>query len=289
MMTLPTTLQEARYLWELCFPSDDATFLDFYFSRVAKVEDTYIDYDAEGNPIGHIGILRYTTQIDNQSLHLAYISGACTHPKARRMGVMERLMQRVEKEERAKGTDALILIPASEELRRYYAKHFHFTDTAPRYSLTIEQFIELKHLDIPRGYNSPEALLASCPPSLCHIAYSESQAQAIIDEYKLYPSGIVELWQSGGDYVGLLLARNQDEAIYVDYCMTTDHSVRVSLLRRLQERHPDKPIVFPYIFREDAISTDAELKVIPWGMSLKLIELGGSTMLSKLGISLVHN
>lgn len=289
MTQLPKLITDARYLWELCFPDDDNTFLDFYFTRVAKAEDTYIDYDAQGTPIGHIGILRYTTQADSESLRLAYISGACTHPEYRRIGVMERLMQRVKEEERAKGTDALILIPASEELRRYYAKHFHFTDTAPRYSLTIEQFIELKHLDIPRGYNSLEALLASCPPSLCHIAYSESQAQAIIDEYKLYPSGIVELWQSDDDYVGLLLARNQDEAIYVDYCMATDYSVRVSLLRRLQERQPDKPIVFPYIFREDAISTDAELKVIPWGMSLKLIELGGSAMLSKLGISLVHN
>lgn len=289
MIAMPTILREARYLWELCFPNDDATFLDFYFSRVAKAEDTYIDYDAEGNPIGHIGILRYTAQVDRQSLSLAYISGACTHPKARRMGVMERLMQRVREEEQAKGTDALILLPASEELRTYYAKHFHFVDTAPRYSLELKQFLELKPLDIPRAFDSPEALLATCPPSAYHITYTESQAKAIIDEYRLYPSGIIKLWQSGDDYVGLLLARNQDEAIYVDYCMATDASVRMSLLKQLQDKLPNKPIVFPYIFNENPISRDAELKVIPWGMSLKLIEQGGSTMLPKLGISLVHN
>ena len=142
-----SSIQAARTLWSICFPDDDADFLNFYFSKVARAEDTYLEYNQNGLAVAHIGIIRseYFPRIKQpKRIKLAYISGACVHPDYRGQGLMHKLMQSVEEEERKRGTDALILIPANEKLRAYYGENFGFADAGFRYQIPASELENLQ-------------------------------------------------------------------------------------------------------------------------------------------------
>lgn len=272
-------LQDARTLWELSFPTDSTEFLDFYFSRVAKPEDTYIDYDDLGQPIAHIGILRYGHGLDD-AMHLAYISGACTHPKARGKGAMQALMDRVIRSERERGTSALILLPADEGLRSYYHKHFGFRNTAPRSRLDLNAYLELRADEEPRrlSASSAEAFLCLAMQGTNHINYSLERAQTILDEYRQTEGASCIAIEENGLYQGLILLRHTDERVYLD-ALLGDTAI---LLPKLEDYRGLETEV-PYIF-----DPNTELKREPWGMYLRLADEQGLA-LEQLGISLVHN
>lgn len=272
-------LQDARTLWELSFPSDSAEFLDFYFSRVAKAEDTYIDYDDLGQPISHIGIQRYGHGLD-ETMHLAYISGACTHPEARGKGAMQTLMDRVIANERERGTSALILLPADEALRKYYYKHFGFRNTAPRSRLELNAYLELQaHKEQRRlSASSPEAFLCLAMQGREHITYSLESARAVLDEYRLTEGASCIAIEENGLCKGLILLRHTDENLYLDALLGETEK----LLPKL-ENYKGLEAEVAYVF-----SQSAELKQEPWGMYLPLVDKL-SLPLEKLAISLVHN
>lgn len=287
------TLQDARWLWEQCFPEDDSLFLDFYFSEVAQAQDTYIDYDESGRPIAHIGILRYAYEAKpNRSL--AYISGACTLPEARQQGLMKQLMTRVIKEEKERGSEALILIPADEDLRRYYSKHFGFVDTAPYLSLAPQEYAQyLDALDPkPLLYSDATEALEHTPLSSKHICYTREQCQAIIEEYSRFPIGIFRTSSTDQGIRGLLLARHTASKLYID-CLIGDKPTRQSLLADLQSEYPDLPCQVQYLFPDEypgrLLDSDFAPSPRPWGMALPLKEEARTYPWECLGISLVHN
>ncbi len=287
------TLQDARWLWEQCFPEDDSLFLDFYFSEVAQAHDTYIDYNESGRPIAHIGILRYAYEA-KPNRTLAYISGACTLPEARQQGLMKQLMTRVIKEEKERGSEALILIPADEDLRRYYSKHFGFVDTAPYLSLAPQEYaLYLDALDPkPLLYTDAPSALSASPLSPQHIRYTREQCQAIIEEYSRFPIGIYRTLSTEQGVRGLLLARHTDSKLYVD-CLIGDKATRQRLLADIQSEYPDLPCQVQYLFPDEDLRRllDANFAPSPrpWGMALPLKEEARTYAWERLGISLVHN
>lgn len=287
-MLLSQSLRDARILWELCFPLDDAAFLDFYFARVARAADTFLSYDRDYRPIAHIGILRYAYAPRlGGHYQLAYISGACTHPRARGQGVMAELMRRVYASEQARGTDALILIPADEQLRRYYRQHFDFTDTAPLYELEETQLDRYPALERPVTAPNAASLLTDYGATPEGIRYSKPQAEAIIDEYHLYPHTYAEeLPGIGGGVSGLLLARAAPDRLYIDKIIG-DEGSRQRLLSRLKQRS-SQAISLGNLFASQ-LSDTRQLTAKPWGMALPLSQSAKAHDWSSLEISLVHN
>lgn len=281
------TLSDARYLWELCFPDDSPDFLDFYFARVAHAEDTYIDYRAEDAiPVAHIGVLRYTYG-EQDDKYLAYISGACTHPEMRRRGLMDRLMQRVIHEEDLRGTDALILIPASPELRQYYRKHFGFVDLAPMYELDEENYrtyTESLGLSSVQA-TSPAELLRLHYRAEKHIHYTARQAENILAEYTEAKEGLLLTRRDDSVYTALMLARQTSDECYVDV-LIGDYASRQVLIAELRLEIGTKPIKVGYLF-DPKLSTWA----IPqaWAMIRPLSPKGSLADYRDMGVSLVHN
>lgn len=290
---MDTRLQDARWLWERCFPDDDASFLDFYFSKVAKPQDTYVDYDNSGKPIAHIGVLRYGYNHQTQQ-KLAYISGACTLPEARRNGLMKCLMNRVIHEEKQRGSDALILIPASEELRQYYNKHFGFVDTATFLRLNLSEYMEYLHKVTVEPVLSTDIyeVLRDTTLRAQHITYSQEQVEAIIEEYERFPIGIVRSVSSPKGISAMLLARQTPTQLYVDY-LVGDRDTRIKLLNDLQADYPTLPIEILYTFVNGEVSPPTSVAQLGirqvWGMALPLNTESTTFPWSSLGISLVHN
>lgn len=286
-------LQDARYLWKLCFPTDTEDFMDFYFARVARAEDTYIYYDAEGKPLAHIGLLRYGYK-DRGAEALAYISGACTHPEAQRQGLMGLLMRQVIETERARGTEALILIPASEELRGYYHRHFAFVDAAPRWTISWALYVEARLSARYVSIASPTAagLLSHYYRGTSHITYTEQQAGAVIAEYRHSTGALVLESACGGCSAGLLLARLEDGRSVID-CLIGKPSVQDELVHELQERYPGNEILVANLFADDIQLELLEGKVgyasEPWAMVLPLQSSSGNEGYRSLAVALVHN
>lgn len=273
-----SSLTDARGLWAVCFPDDTPNFLDFYFSRVARAEDTYLDYDASGQARAHIGVLRYGCSLD-ASLKLAYVSGACTSPLLRKQGLMAKLMGRVLEEEAIKGTDALILIPASAELRQYYRRHFTFVDTAPMSCLELSGCCLPKSLSLPKPQptSSLAELLCSERLSPIHISYTLKQAEDIIAEYSQSEGAVVDYVQTDCGYEALLLARQLDKDIYVDALLGQVSQMEL-MLGRLEG---NKSIYLNHLFGQELGR--------PWGMVRPLSERAYGLPWHQLGISLVHN
>lgn len=287
-------LKLSRQLWEECFPDDTQVFLDFYFSRVAKAEDTYLYCGVEGDALGHIGVLRYTCRMPSgETYRLAYISGACTAERARRIGVMQRLMARVRETERELGTDALILIPASEELRYYYRRHFYFLDTARRYTLDEQSYLQFAKPYI--AHNHAGRVLADWLIDYADrrpaVRYTSDMVQAVLEEYSLAGLGRVWEFAQEGQLRAGALVREALEAVYIDRILA-DSPNALGLLIEKVKREVGKPLLFTNLFQSD-LHCNAPLDQFPnsepWGMALPLNQRSLSEDWSLLEISLVYN
>lgn len=265
-----SSIQAARTLWSICFPDDDADFLDFYFSKVARAEDTYLEYNQDGLAVAHIGIIRseYFPRIKQpKRIKLAYISGACVHPDYRGQGLMHKLMQSVEEEERKRGTDALILIPANEKLRAYYGENFGFADAGFRYQIPAS---ELENLQLEMLWMSADKdyeLLCEYGGVYPTPSYSSEHAELIVQEYRRIASCQVLTEQRGEAFDAILLAREEAEQWVIDR-LTGYEDATARLVRQLRKLK-DKPIIISNLvranLREEALLCP-RLKREPWGM-----------------------
>lgn len=276
--SLSKTLADARALWSLCF-DDDEQFIDFYFSHVATEQETLVHYSCDGSPIAHIGLPVYHLRIGegiDQRVVCTYISGACVHPEHRRGGLMRQLMTRVLQDAATTPWDrwdarmaAVILIPASEELRQYYTKHFDFVTIGRRhYSAQVPDYAFLSPLPKQASgilstdhRRTPQHLLARGRTLGDYGLYhSQTQWEALQHEYSLSASSTIEyVCDKEGECQGLALARLGDDAIYVDYIVAlagTDALER--LINALRLRWTGE---LPILFRH---ANQAEGQ--PWGM-----------------------
>lgn len=253
---LPSKLSDARALWSLCF-DDDETFIDFYFSQVATEDTTLVHYNEHGTPIAHIGLPVYYLCMGDglhEEVACTYISGACVHPIYRRGGLMHQLMTRVLQEVATTPWDkwnadmaAVILIPANEELRRYYTRHFGFvTIGTMHYSheLPREAYLPLPQSGVtePRwAYyrHSPHNLLVHSRTLGGYGLYHDARHWRDIQlEYALSPLSAIETIQDEkGLYLGLALARLSEGIIYVDYIVALAGSDAIErLIEALRQR-----------------------------------------------------
>lgn len=268
-------LRDARFLWQLCFPTDSDEFCDFYFGKVASDLDTYIDYDQEGQPLTHIGILRAQcpTNPSATPLKVAYISGACTHPDHWGQGLMSQLMHRVITAEQELGTDALILIPASDKLREYYRRHFGFEDAAPKYTLPLRDAVDLLKLH-PRSKvtSSKDKLLIHSSHAYPSLIFSPSHAQLQLSAYQSLTDYFCIDSLGGARSSELVLGRRESGKIEIDWLITQSRQSLQTLLQLLQT-DSKIPITVNNLSLEDLKGTaidNPHLKAEPWGMYLPL-------------------
>ncbi len=276
--SLSPKLMDARALWRLCF-QDDERFVDFYFSQVATDEETLVHYTEGGEPIAHIGLPVYHLRLGEElgaEVACVYISGACMHPGHRRGGLMRQLMTQVLQETARRSPcshepdrAAVILIPASEELRQYYARHFGFVTIGTRhYSPEVPADALLSYEPGQRPSAMPYDYRHSAHALLAHsrtlggygLYHSQHQWEALEREYALYPSSAIEYVQDEeGLYLGLALARLSEGTIYIDYIVAQAGSGALEQLTgALRQRWPgDYPILYRHANRPGGE---------PWGM-----------------------
>ena len=118
-MTSADLKSSVRHLWELCF-RDTPEFIDLYF-RLRYRDALNEAILRDGQVVSALQLIPYELLTWGVRLPLAYLSGVCTHPQARRQGLMRRLLRQTHRRLYAEGCPVSSLIPAEPWLFDCYA------------------------------------------------------------------------------------------------------------------------------------------------------------------------
>ncbi|MDO4692807.1 MAG: GNAT family N-acetyltransferase [Porphyromonadaceae bacterium] len=239
--------EEAQGLWELCF-GDSPEFVTFYFRKVFKPEEAYIARTAEGEAIAHMHAKRYPFSLGYSSQDLLegfYVSGACTHPEHRGQGVMHDLMIETMRREAAQGRVLAFLIPADEDLRIYYRKHFGFE--------TNNYLYTTHSIELACTTSEPTDMRASKANSAIDFLYQTEherlspgikRAQTdwanICFEYKMSPQADIKVYRESStqSILSCALIRHAEDVLFVDGVFG-ETMYRHKLLGQIQAEYHD--------------------------------------------------
>ncbi len=122
-------------MWKLCF-HDTEEFIDFYFNKIYKKEETVILLEND-MIVSSLQIIPYEVKIGEKAVNAGYISGAMTYPEYQKKGYMSRLLSFAFDEMKKKGYAFTFLIPQEEKLIDYYTK-FGYEEAFPTYFKNIK-------------------------------------------------------------------------------------------------------------------------------------------------------
>lgn len=105
-----------RRLWQDAFGDEDA-YLDIFFSAAYAPERSLV-LERDGNIAGGA----YWMNCAWKDRKLAYVYAVAIDPGLQNQGLGTRLMEAIHRHLAAGGYDAVLLVPGSEELRRYYRR-----------------------------------------------------------------------------------------------------------------------------------------------------------------------
>ncbi|MEG1932489.1 MAG: GNAT family N-acetyltransferase [Pygmaiobacter sp.] len=103
-------------LWQQAF-GDDEAYTDFVFDRFAGLENTWIARDAD-----EVVASVCAVPVRLRELRGIYLYGVNTKKELRGNGIMDALLRFVHEEARSAGCVFATLVPAGEDLFRYYGK-----------------------------------------------------------------------------------------------------------------------------------------------------------------------
>ena len=111
-----------KILWKRCFPKDTDSFIDFYYDKIYKDEETLVGLKND-QPVAALQIIPYSIQMGHQIRPGGYLSGIMTHPDYRKQGYMDKLLHAAFDEMAKNRYDYAFLIPQEKGLVDMYAKY----------------------------------------------------------------------------------------------------------------------------------------------------------------------
>ncbi|MEG2340563.1 MAG: GNAT family N-acetyltransferase [Odoribacter sp.] len=123
--------EEIMNLWRECFNDSEAS-MRLYFNSKYRDENALV-YEENGQALSALQMIPYPMSWEGTMLSTSYISGVCTHPCARKRGLMKQLLKKAILKMSERNISVTTLIPASTWLYDYYAKFgytkiFEFTE-----------------------------------------------------------------------------------------------------------------------------------------------------------------
>lgn len=148
----PETRPQILEMWRVCF-GDSQPYFDIYFKEKYSDENTLAYF--EGNKVvASLQLLHYNFTFCGAEIPIAYISGACTLPQARKKGYMETLLKRTFHELEKRNIPLSLLVPEEDWLLAFYAKYGYAQTFDAGSDLPCLQELMKRHLDnLPAAYN----------------------------------------------------------------------------------------------------------------------------------------
>lgn len=242
-------LEDSRALWQTCFPNDSTEFLDLYFREKYNPSDSLIHYVNE-RPAAVMQLLPYRLRCFGQTVNVGYVSGLCTHPDFRGRGLAKLLLDKAHRRLYEQGAVFSLLIPGSDDLRRFYTKPSHGAyatisyrkeeswlptgNAYPAYSISpiapydADVFVLHQQLDL----RTDNALLSSFSDWQVAIATCQLEGgQALVARRKGKPAGIA------------LAVKEFDGRVVLRDFLAKRPGAKGALIQFLSE-HYDVPIIY---------------------------------------------
>ncbi len=238
----------ARNLWLECF-EDPEFFVDFYFSHLVKEEDLRLHYVGDELAV-HLHLPKYALSFPKfPSFQASYVSGACTKKEFRCQGLMTSMLQKSLLEERSCGIHASFLIPANEDLRTYYQRHFAYQTISYREICFGREAVMQAY---PHDFSkegvrdaSHFLFLEEGERPVSGIKHSFDQWKHILFEYEYLSSqaNLLVIRGDNGEILGLGLYRLEanHSRFFIDYLAGTELA-KSEVLAQIQELDPSYAI-----------------------------------------------
>ena len=133
----PQTRPQILEMWRVCF-GDSQPYFDIYFREKYSDENTLAYFEGD-KVVASLQLLYYNFTFCGVEIPIAYISGACTLPQARKKGYMEALLKRTFHELAKKNIPLSLLVPEENWLLAFYDKY--------GYAQTFDAGIDLPSLE----------------------------------------------------------------------------------------------------------------------------------------------
>ncbi len=141
----PQTRSQILEMWRVCFGNSQPYF-DIYFREKYSDENTLAYFEGD-KVVASLQLLYYNFTFCGVEIPIAYISGACTLPQARKKGYMEALLKRTFHELAKKNIPLSLLVPEENWLLAFYDKYgYAQTFDAGIYLPSLEELMK-RHSD----------------------------------------------------------------------------------------------------------------------------------------------
>ena len=153
----PDTQHQILEMWRVCF-GDSQPYFDIYFRERYKNENTLAYFDG-GKAVASLQLLHYNFTYCDTEIPIAYISGACTLPEARKKGYMAALLKRAFHELEERNTPLSLLVPEEEWLLGFYDKYgYAQTFDAGASVLSLDELMKRHSNDMNAAYEEFDSL-----------------------------------------------------------------------------------------------------------------------------------
>ncbi len=153
----PDTQHQILEMWRACF-GDSQPYFDIYFRERYKNENTLAYFEGE-KAVASLQPLHYNFTYCDTEIPVAYISGACTLPEARKKGYMAALLKRAFLELEERNTPLSLLVPEEEWLLGFYDKYgYAQTFDAGASVLSLDELMKRHSNDLNAAYEEFDSL-----------------------------------------------------------------------------------------------------------------------------------
>ena len=139
-------------MWKTCFGDSDE-YMELYFREKYCDENTLIYFD-DHQAVASLQMLPYIFTFHQTEIPIAYFSGLCTLPEARKKGFMAALIRQAFEVLQQRQIPLAVLVPQEDWLLRFYDK-FGFAqtfDAGTKEILSLKQLWEKYPDDLPAAY-----------------------------------------------------------------------------------------------------------------------------------------
>ena len=146
------TMPFVRKMWKICFGDSDE-YMELYFREKYRNENTLVYFD-DNQAVASLQMLPYIFTFHQTEIPIAYFSGLCTLPEARKKGFMAALIRKAFEVLRQRQIPLAVLVPQEKWLLGFYDK-FGFAqtfDAGTKEILSLKQLWEKYPDDLPAAY-----------------------------------------------------------------------------------------------------------------------------------------
>ncbi len=235
-----TNRYEAADIWQACFPSDSVRFIQFYFQRVYRDEDSLLLRNDSGDACAYLGMLPFTMKFYHETVKSSYLSGVSTLPEHRNKGYMTALVERALTEMYRRGDIVSTLIPARPDLYLRFGYRdcfFHHKQTVRGNGRPDKDISE--KTDIARMDSIFRKRFGVRPICLLR---TEENWHTIIEEHRLFENGEIFMGNDAYAFVGVY----QGKAVVKELgCMNRE--AYHTMLEHILSMYHEVEVIEPYM------------------------------------------